>query len=162
MKKAVIFDIDGVLAEKSPDRDYREYDKVDLDKPILQGFHLLDYYHFMGYSVLFITGRKEVCRENTIKFICNKPDCFSPIARSQVKEIGWLLFQLDLLINQGKGQSAVFMRGDKDHREATILKKEIYNNHIKGKYDVVAVFDDDPDICKMWKKEGLFVFQVTR
>ena len=32
MKKAVIFDIDGVLAEKSPERDYREYNKVHLDK----------------------------------------------------------------------------------------------------------------------------------
>jgi len=39
MKKAVIFDIDGVLAEKSPERDYREYDKVHLDKPIIHLFN---------------------------------------------------------------------------------------------------------------------------
>ena len=56
----------------------------------------------------------------------------------------------------------LFMRGDKDHRKAVVLKKEIYDNHIKGKYDVVACFDDDTEICEMYKKEGLLTFEVKR
>lgn len=31
-----------------------------------------------------------------------------------------------------------------------------------GKYDVVACFDDDPEICEMYKNEGLLVFEVKR
>ena len=69
MKKAVIFDIDGVLAEKSPERDYREYDKVHLDTSIFEIFQLLEMYIKEGYEVLWITGRKELCREKTIYFL---------------------------------------------------------------------------------------------
>jgi len=54
------------------------------------------------------------------------------------------------------------MRADNDHRKAVVLKKEIYDNHIKGEYDVVACFDDDPEICEMYKNEGLLVFEVKR
>ena len=51
MKKAVIFDIDGVLAEKSPDRDYREYDKVHFDKPKPFLFNMIEYSNYIqkGY-----------------------------------------------------------------------------------------------------------------
>ena len=138
--KAVIFDIDGVLAEKSPERDYREYDKVDLDKPIQQGFELLNYYYnSKKYELLFISGRKELCREKTIEFIDEKIFMLS--------EIKTLYYNL-------------FMRANADHRPGYKLKKEIYEKHIKDKYDVVAVFDDDKECCRMFKEQGLFVFQV--
>lgn len=141
--KAVIFGIDGVLAEKSADRDYKEYDKVDLDIHIDSSTEILKYYIKSGYAIFFITGRTEHCREKTTTWILKH-------------------FPLCTFKDDNSGFSKLFMRRDTDHRLAEILKKEIYDNHIKDKYDVVAVFEDDTKICEMYKKEGLFVFQVLR
>ena len=138
--KAVIFDIDGVLAEKSPDRGWREYDKVDLDTAINSNIDRLKHYIQSGHDILFITGRKEFCRKKTTAWLVEH-SCLSGGNISSLK---------------------LFMRGDTDHRPSKILKKEIYDNHIKEKYDVVAVFEDDPEVVQMYKKEGLFVFQVLR
>jgi FMN phosphatase YigB (HAD superfamily) len=141
-KKAVIFDIDGVLAEKSPDRDYREYDKVYLDKPIDIVFQTMNSLYFQhNYNIILITGRKEYSRQLTIDWI-DKNSCINGF--------------------DGIADYQLFMRRDKDHRKAEILKKEIYDNHIKDKYEVVAVFEDDPKICDMYKKENLFVYQILR
>ena len=147
MKKAVIFDIDGVLAEKSPKRDYREYDKVHLDNPIIHLFNIIEYYmDCKGYKVIFITGRKELCRELTEKWIIKFFNKNADLSK----------------LSNFDDNFTLFMRGDKDHRKAVVLKKEIYDNHIKGKYDVVSCFDDDPEICEMYKKEGILTFEVKR
>ena len=147
MKKAVIFDIDGVLAEKSPERDYREYDKVHLDKPINHLFGILEYYmDCKSYEVILITGRKELCRKLTEKWILKFFNKNADLCK----------------VNSFDDYFNLFMRADNDHRKAVVLKKEIYDNHIKRKYDVVACFDDDPEICEMYKNEGLLVFEVKR
>ena len=170
MKKAVIFDIDGVLAEKSPERTFIEYDKVHLDKPIPQVFELLDFYLReidSEFNILFITGRKELCRESTVYFIMDNItywkypdrlpiDLLEKYEYNDYEESG----MYDLEPNPKLAVAKLFMRGDTDHRDGEVLKKEIYENHIKGKYDIVAVYEDDPKICNMYKKEGLFVFQV--
>jgi len=143
--KAVIFDIDGVLAKKSPDREHREYDKVDLDLPIQETIRILNFYisemkNCNGIDVIvFVTGRKELCRSLTLDFFRRYTDVFDNDE----------FFKL-------------FMRDDKDHRPSDILKKEIYENHIKDKYDVIAVFEDDPKNVKMFRDLGLLVFDVGR
>lgn len=169
MKKAVIFEIDGVLAEKSPQRDYREYDKVDLDKHNETFFKKLIYsyaesfYKKNGkwkreYHIFFITGRKEFSRELTEKWLGNgyytfyEPMCFSDCLASCQDPISYFL----------GNRYTLFMRPNNDHRKAVVLKKEIYDNHIKGEYDVVACFDDDLEICEMYKNEGLLVFEIKR
>ena len=52
------------------------------------------------------------------------------------------------------------MRADKCHQKSDELKRNIYNKHIKDKYDVVAVFEDDPKNVKMFRELGLMVFDV--
>jgi hypothetical protein len=52
------------------------------------------------------------------------------------------------------------MRQDNDHRKAYILKKELYETYIEGKYDVIACYDDDPEIIKMYQEKGLMTFLV--
>ncbi len=177
MKKAVIFDIDGVLAEKSAERGYRDYDKVHLDKPIKQTFELLYYYLTQtDYRIHIITGRKCLCRDMTEDFFLKGLREVNIYGSTVLKDSEiidmdynnpdtWTKYELHFLITDDldremQATSRLFMRGDRDHRQATILKKEIYDNHIKGKYEVVAVFEDDPKICNMWTEQGLFTFQV--
>lgn len=52
------------------------------------------------------------------------------------------------------------MRSDGDDRRDDIVKKELYDNHIKGKYNVKYVFDDRSRVIDMWRKEGLRCLQV--
>ena len=139
MKKAVIFDIDGCLAEKSFERDYREYDKVDLDSPIASGFDILyGYANLTDHQIFFITGRKELCRKKTVAFL----EKYLPSLE---------LVDYELL-----------MRDDTDHRKATVLKKEKYEQFIKGKYEVTEAYDDDPEICEMWRELGIEVVEMKR
>lgn len=139
MKKAVIFDIDGVLAKKSPERNYREYDKVHLDSPIESGFDTLyAYANLTDHKIFFITGRKELCRKATVEFL----EKHSP--------------SLELV------DYKLLMRENSDHRKAPILKKELYEQFIKDKYDVLEAYDDDPDICEMWRSVGITAFEIKR
>jgi FMN phosphatase YigB (HAD superfamily) len=51
----------------------------------------------------------------------------------------------------------LFMRLDEDFRPSPILKKEIYDREIKGKYDVLFVIEDSSGCAKMYRSLGLTV-----
>jgi tRNA uridine 5-carbamoylmethylation protein Kti12 len=54
------------------------------------------------------------------------------------------------------------MRESGDHRKDSIIKREMYEKHIKGKYNVLVVFDDRNQVVDMWRKElNLPCFQVN-
>ena len=164
MKRAIIFDIDGVLAKISknedgtPKRGYRDYDKVDLDErvenmryitePIFQDFISSEEDH-----IILITGRKELCRIKTIDWFLSKYE------KSDILVKGMNHVQAnEVLLDYNK--TILFMRPDNDHRKAVELKKEIYQTQIKGNYDVIMAFDDDPEVCKMYKEQGILTLQV--
>ena len=54
----------------------------------------------------------------------------------------------------------LFMRKKDDYRQDAIVKKELYEEHIKDKYYVEAVFDDRDQVVNMWREEGLLCCQV--
>lgn len=55
----------------------------------------------------------------------------------------------------------LFMRKPNDHRDDPVIKKEIYNEHIKGKYNIKFVLDDRDRVVDFWRKElKLPCFQV--
>ncbi|AFY95302.1 AAA family ATPase [Chamaesiphon minutus] len=54
----------------------------------------------------------------------------------------------------------LFMRPADDNRPDDILKSELYYFHIRDRYNVIAVIDDRPKVCRMWRDLGLSVFQV--
>jgi len=56
----------------------------------------------------------------------------------------------------------LYMRATDDTRKDSIVKQEIYDKHIKDKYNVVFVFDDRPQVVQMWRDNGLFVFDVNQ
>ncbi len=54
------------------------------------------------------------------------------------------------------------MREEKDHRQDAIIKKEIYDREIKGKFNVLFAVDDRKQVKRLWVKEGIFVFDVNQ
>ena len=56
----------------------------------------------------------------------------------------------------------LYMRKEGDYRKGDIVKKEIYENHIKGKYNVLCVLEDSQKCVDMWRNEGLICLQPNK
>jgi predicted kinase len=52
------------------------------------------------------------------------------------------------------------MRKHGDNRGDEIIKREFFDEHVKGKYNVHCIFDDRPKVCRMWREMGLPLFDV--
>lgn len=157
MKSVYIFDIDGTIADCShrlhhiqppaglihfepgetdwkPDWD-TFYSLCVNDKPIDNVCHLLRILQMKPYiEIIFITGRSEKWREHTVEWL-KRQGCLHPV---------YLL-----------------MRADGDHRPDYEIKKEIYDEHIKDKFNVLGVFEDRDQVVQMWRNMGLTCYQVA-
>ena len=90
----------------------------------------------LGYEIIFVSGREERFREPTEKFLRNVSEKF---------EFKW---------------SKLFMRPEGDFRKDCIIKEEIYEREFKD-YNVLAVFDDRPQVVKMLMSKGYYVFDCN-
>lgn len=52
------------------------------------------------------------------------------------------------------------MRDEGDNRKDAIVKREIYDREIAGKFNILGVFDDRLQVVEMWRALGLPVFHV--
>ena len=131
---AIIVDIDGTIA-KMVDRGPFEWSKVGSDQPIEP---IIDLVHLLSdfYPILFLSGRDEICRPQTEK---------------------WL--EQNTYI---KSYSKLFMRPQGNNEKDSIIKRRIYDTKIKNVYDVKYVLDDRDQVVKMWREElGLTCLQVA-
>lgn len=55
----------------------------------------------------------------------------------------------------------LFMRAFGDGRPDSVVKQEIYDTRIAPFYDVRLVVDDRPQVCDMWRANGLNLIQVV-
>jgi len=145
MKKVVIFDIDGTIADcwdrrKKAQHDYKGdfnwkvfNDPVEIakDKVVPQVVELFNFYK-EAYDVYFVSGRDETVRELTENWF---------------------------YLNGIAGYVDLYMRADKDYRKDTEIKEEIYNKYFKDK-EIHLVFDDRDCVVQMWRRLGLKCFQV--
>lgn len=53
-----------------------------------------------------------------------------------------------------------YMRPEGDTRPDDVIKAEIYEKHIRGRYNVIGVFDDRGRVLRMWRAKGLTTFAV--
>ena len=133
---AVICDVDGTVALRG-DRDPYGYSKVHLDlpnEPIIEVVKLLvsDY-----RDLLFVSGRERSCFPATQ---------------------AWLRKNLD---NTDFEFVPAFMRATGDNRKDAVVKREIYEKHIKDNYQVDYVLDDRNQVVEMWRSLGLVCLQVA-
>lgn len=129
---AIIVDIDGTLAHMT-DRSPYDYSKVSSDVVDEKIRGLVSLYRKIGLDVIIVSGRKDECKAETIAWLDNNN-----------------------IISH-----ALHMRKAEDNRADYIVKKEIYDEHIKGKYNIEFVLDDRDQVVRMWREEGLKVLQVA-
>lgn len=136
LPKAIIVDIDGTVAHMGK-RSPFDWAKVNEDTPDENVINIVKALH--KYHLIFLSGRDSVCRDKTVEWI-NK----------HIAGTGLTKRNYDL-----------FMRPQNDYRKDSIIKEELYNNHIKNKYYIEAVFDDRDQVVNFWRmKIGLKCFQV--
>jgi hypothetical protein len=67
------------------------------------------------------------------------------------------------LDRHGLPWEALYMRAAGDHRKDSVVKRELFDAHVAGRYNVAFVIDDRPQVVRMWREElGLFVFDVNQ
>lgn len=54
----------------------------------------------------------------------------------------------------------LYMRQTDDQRSDYIIKKEMYHEHIRGKYNILMAIDDRLQVCRLWHELGLPLFRV--
>lgn len=131
----VICDIDGTLAEKGSRNAY-DWGKVCNDSPILKVMEILLALSSLpvpSYEVILVSGRDESCREETQEWL----------SAYRIKYV------------------SLYMRPKGDNRPDTVIKREIFDNRIRDKYNVLCVLDDRNKVVKMWRELGLTCLQVA-
>lgn len=138
---AILIDIDGTLAhhhDRSP-FDWSRVGEDTLDKVVAD---IVNHYYRTGRdlmsespnpSIILLSGRDGSCRDLTEKWLADNN------------------VQYDHL----------FMRPANDNRKDFIVKREIFDQNIKDKYNVLFILDDRNQVVEMWRSMGIKVLQVA-
>lgn len=133
LPRAVICDLDGTLSLLNG-RD--PYNASTCDEDLLNQpvANLLKIAKNQGYKIILLSGRENIYREPTERFLEK------------------YAIDYDLLI----------MRNANDFRKDSIIKREIFEQEIRGKYFIEFLLDDRNQVVDMWRKElNLPCFQVN-
>jgi hypothetical protein len=130
-----ICDIDGTLALHGG-RGPFDWARVGEDQPNPPVVALVRALIRDGHSVIYVSGRMEQCRAETIEWL-----------RRHV-------FGHDMA-------PLLYMRPDGDYRPDDTIKREIYDRDIAPFHRVTGVIDDRAKVVAMWRSLGLTCVQVA-
>jgi FMN phosphatase YigB (HAD superfamily) len=138
MKNAVIFDMDGTLADVSSIRHYldpndrgrKNFDKFHSESvnvpPHSHVANAAQMAHLLGHAVLIVTARMHRYRNHTAF---------------------WLAMH-------GIPSDALFMRADEDYRKDYEVKGDMLTT-IRKAWNPIHAWDDNPSIIQLWNDEGI-------
>lgn len=124
LPKAIICDLDGTLALLNGRSAY-DASKCDEDKLNVPVAKVLSLFKQADYNILLVSGREDKYMEPTKVFLEKHKVTY------------------DLLM----------MRESGDYRKDSIIKKEIYRNHIEWNYTIEFVLDDRNQVVDLWRNE---------
>ena len=132
LEEIYLVDIDGTVADHKGIRSPFDWPSVKKDIPKLHVISVVKSLISSGKKIVFMSGRESVCMEDTIEWI-----------KDHITD-----------------DVEIYMRAEGDRRKDNVVKRELYDNHIGGRYNVVGVFDDRLQVVRMWRDMGLTVFCV--
>lgn len=136
--KAVIFDLDGTLANNNH-RNAFEYWKLDKDSPVEFVVNLAKMYSKAGYDIVCVSGRNAGDASDHRKF------------HRMTKQ--WL-------DNHNIPWDKLHMREWNDRRKDDVTKEEIFWEKIANEYNVECAFDDRDRVIELWRRIGVNAAQV--
>lgn len=139
LNRAIICDIDGTLSN-----DENRVDLVDKEEPDIEKYHayarfdkpnawcaeLLRLFRKDGYRLVFITGRPESMRAETLT---------------------WLTSNLDFLENEFE----LIMKAETDPEDTVEFKRHRFRADVLPVYDVEFALEDRAALANMWRSEGV-------
>ena len=131
--KAVLVDIDGTTALMSARSPFDE-SRVHEDRPNAPVVAVIRAMAEAGNVILFLSGRTDACRAATHD---------------------WLLQHVRVPFR------GLHMRAAGDMRKDAIVKRELFDRHVRDSYDVVCVLDDRDQVVAAWRELGLTCLQVA-
>jgi hypothetical protein len=135
LPNAILCDIDGTLALLGNRNRFDPTTGDDkLNEPIAKILLAFKNQKRNPVELILITGREEKYREFTI---------------------AWL--QKHGITHYKK----LYMRKNKDFRKDFVIKKELFEKHLKSKYAIMFVLEDRDQVVTMWRQEGLTCLQVA-
>lgn len=129
----VVFDVDGTLALMG-NRSPFDWSKVDRDSLNKIVAEHIKFHKSLGRKIIIVSGRDESCKKIT-------EDWFD-----------FYGIEFDLF----------FMRPKDNYEKDTVIKKRIYENDIKPKYNVLCWYDDRKQVVDQLYELGIFVFNVNQ
>ena len=134
MKKIVICDIDGTVANNDHRQHYLEgkkdwdgfFSEIINDSPIMPVIKIINEEFEKGSNIIFVTGRPERYRYSTNLWL---------------KENFSFKYKL-------------FMRKNGDQRNKLVIKKEIFEEFLKD-LNISLCIDNDNDLLDQWNDLGL-------
>lgn len=134
------------------------------DNKHLRGAYIFD----MDGTLSLLNGRNPYDGTDAIDDLSNHPVVMIADILNERRSIDLIIFtgrdgkylsETEIwLEHYGVPYKDIFIRKEDDMRKDFIVKKEMYEEHVKGKYHVLGIFDDRPQVRRMWIDEGLFVF----
>lgn len=172
----VIFDIDGTLADlehrrhfvRSKPKNWPAFNRgMAQDTPIEPTIAVLHALVAQGARVLVASGREgtDANREATVRWLFDnvglwfEDDC-QHLAPDQTK--------MDMTNGRNRrGQTLVraeglWMRDARDFRRDDEVKSDILDEMLAQGFNPTMVFDDRPQVVRMWRARGVFVFDVNQ
>lgn len=134
LPSAIVCDIDGTLAIRG-ERGIYEFEKCEVDTVCQEVKQILEMIkNQMEVKILIMTGREAAHRGVTER---------------------WLL-------TNTIPYDTLYMRSAWDGNKGYIIKKQLYDTFIKDKFNVLFVMEDEKYAIRMWKAEGLYVFNCDQ
>lgn len=140
MKKIIIFDIDGTLADcahrlhhvRTGKKDWKAFsENMDKDKPIPPIVEICKAFYKQDYYILLCTGRNEEHRDKTLAWLEKYAIPFHELR----------------------------MRKDSDYRSDVIVKEEMI--HPDEFERILFVVEDRSRVVEFWRKKGILCLQCA-
>lgn len=151
LPRAILCDLDGTLSLLNG-RNPFDASTCDKDLPNTPVIECVKAMFAQGVQVIFMSGREDKYREPTEKFISEHVTHYHE-AGDYVgfgPGSGWRVIPHQL-----------YMRPTGDMRKDAIVKRELFEAHVAGKYNVLFVLDDRNQVVDNWRDMGLTCFQVA-
>ncbi|QVQ52142.1 hypothetical protein J4H86_26160 [Spiractinospora alimapuensis] len=135
MSRTILVDIDGTLALRTgaDARGPYQWHRVGEDTPNAPVVDVVRRLAKSGLEVVYVTGRSDECAAATRE---------------------WLAEHVGV-------DGELHMRSEGDRRRDHVVKRELYDRHIRDHHDVLCVLDDRDGVVAMWRNIGLTVLQVA-
>ncbi len=131
LPKAIICDLDGTLALLN--RNPFDASTCDQDELNVPVANIVKTFKEKGHAIILVSGRMDEYKPQTLLFL----------EKHQIP------------------YDELLMRKAKDMRKDSIIKREIYQQHIQGKWYIEFILDDRNQVVDMWRSEGLVCCQVA-